>query len=62
VQEGKKLGKDIKSIGEEYGVKWNPKVEAYGRAEKILEKEEHKDRNVKKAQEKDKGDEDDDDE
>jgi hypothetical protein len=61
VQEGKKLGREIRSLGEEYGVKWDPKAEATGRAEGILEKEDKKDKKVKKAQEKAKEEEDDDD-
>ena len=59
VQEGKKLGREIRIIGEEYGVKWDPKAEATGRAEGILEKEDRKDRKVQKRQEKAKEDEED---
>ena len=61
VQDGKKLGREIRSLGEEYGVKWDPKAEATGRAEGILEKEDKKDKRVKNAQEKAKEEEDDDD-
>jgi len=53
--------REIKGIGKEYGFKWNPKIEAFERAERILEKEKRKDRNVKNAQGKDKDDDDDDD-
>src|SRR5579859_4298772 len=59
VSDSKRLGREIKEIGEQYGVRWNPKVEAHGRAEKILEKEERKDRKRKDAQSKDKEDDDD---
>lgn len=55
------MGKEIRSIGEEYGVKWNPKAEATGRAEGILEKEEKKDKKVKKMKEKAKEEDEDDD-
>jgi len=61
VQEGKKLGREIRSLAEEYGVKWDPKAEATGRAEGILEKEEKKDKKIKKVQEKAKEEEEDDD-
>jgi calcium uniporter protein, mitochondrial len=61
VAEGKKLGREIKAIGKQYGVKWNPKVEATGRAEGVLEKEDKKDNRVKKAREKETDDDEEDD-
>jgi calcium uniporter protein, mitochondrial len=61
VAEGKKLGREIKAIGEQYGVKWNPKVEATGRAEGVLEKEDKKDKRAKKAREKEKDEDEEDD-
>lgn len=52
VAEGKELGKEIKAIAEEYGIKWDPKREAAGRAEGVLEKEEKKETKMEKAKEK----------
>jgi len=51
VAEGKELGKEIKAIAGEYGVIWNPKREANGRAEGVLEREEQKDEKAQKAKE-----------
>jgi len=59
VAEGKELGKEIKAIADEYGVRWNPKTEAAGRAEGVLEKEEEKDNKMERAKEKAKEEEED---
>jgi calcium uniporter protein, mitochondrial len=52
VADSKKLGREIRRIAEEYGVKWDPKKEAMGRAEGILEKEDRMDRKAGKGREK----------